>query len=75
MRELVAASDMKDKRAVLNIIDNTPLWDSSRQIGRQGELMRLNGGTTYRYMYNHFFPQLRNATYIKIYYGNIKMDE
>lgn len=71
LRELVEASGMKEKGAVLDIIDNTPIWDSSRQVGRQGELMRLNGGTTYRYMYNHFFPQLRNATYIKIYYGNI----
>lgn len=70
LRRMVAASDMKEKNRILDIIDNTPVWDARRQVGRNGELMRLNGGNPYRYMFEHFFPELRNATYIKIYYKN-----
>lgn len=70
LRILVEASDMPSREAVLNIIDNTPIWDARRQVGRHGELMRLNGGNTYRYMAREFFPKLRNAAYIKVYYRN-----
>ena len=70
LRMLVEASDMPSRRAVLDIIDNTPVWDSQRQTGRHGELMRLDGGDTYRYMMREFFPRLRNAAYIKVYYRN-----
>ena len=70
LRILVEASDMPSRRAVLDIIDNTPVWDAQRQTGRHGELMRLDGGDTYRYMMREFFPQLRNAAYIKVYYRN-----
>ena len=64
LRKLVAQSNMPYREQVLNIIDNTP--DSRRQ----AELMRLGGGEPYRYMLNNLFPELRNATYIKVYYEN-----
>ena len=70
LRAMVAASDMYEKYAVLNIIDSAPLWDSWEGRGREGELMRLYDGQPYRYMYKNFFPELRNAAYITVYYKN-----
>ncbi len=70
LRNMVAASDMKDRDTVLYIIDNVPVWDSRRETGRRIRLMQLNGGETYRYMMTNFFPQLRQAAYIKVYYEN-----
>lgn len=70
LRMLVEASDMPWQSAVLDIIDNTPVWDARRQTGRHGELMRLDGGGPYRHMLREFFPELRNAAYIKVYYKN-----
>lgn len=70
LRLLVAASYMPEKQQVLNIIDNTPIWDARGLRGREAELMRLNGGTTYRYLYRNFFPELREASYITIYFKN-----
>lgn len=70
LRMLVEQSDMNLRDRVLAIIDNTPVWDSQMQRGRLGELMRLDEGRPYKYMYDNFFPRLRNAAYIKIYYEN-----
>ncbi|MCC8061622.1 MAG: DUF3868 domain-containing protein [Rikenellaceae bacterium] len=66
----VEKSDLYDKSQILDIIDNVPIWDPVRKTGREKELMKLDGGRTYRYLYEHFFPKLRNAAYIKIYYEN-----
>jgi outer membrane protein OmpA-like peptidoglycan-associated protein len=68
LRELVADSRMPQRRRILDILDNVPVWDSGHNAGRQGELMRLDGGQPYRYMLQNFFPQLRQAAYIKVYY-------
>jgi outer membrane protein OmpA-like peptidoglycan-associated protein len=68
LRDLVERSDMYQKRRILTIIDNTPVWDNARDTGRLGELMRLEGGEPYRRMLREFFPQLRQAAYIKVYY-------
>jgi outer membrane protein OmpA-like peptidoglycan-associated protein len=70
LRMLVELSDMPSKQRVLEIIDTVPVWDSASQRGRERELMNLDGGAAYRYMYRNFFPLLRNAAYIKIYYDN-----
>lgn len=69
LRYIVEKSAMKDRQAVLDIIDNTPIWDSRRNVGRLGQLMRLNGGDTYRYMLREIFPLLRNGAFIKVYYN------
>ncbi len=66
LRELVAGSDMWDKQMVLDIIDRYPVWGPEG--GRESKLMRLRGGETYRYMYRNFFPNLREAAYIMVYY-------
>ena len=34
----------------------------------RGLIMQLNQGKTYEYMKRHFFPKLRNAGYIKVFY-------
>lgn len=71
LRKLVAGSDMADKYRILEILDNTPVWDLSRKRGRLGELMEVKGGEPYRYMLENFFPQLRQTgAYIKVYYEN-----
>jgi len=75
LRKLVAASDMPRKADVLRIIDTVPIWDAKRNLGREGELMRLAGGDPYRYMLANFFPKQRNAAYIKVLYENVHTDE
>ncbi len=71
LRRLVAASDMKYRDQVLEIIDTKPVWDdATKSRPRLSELMYLKGGEPYRYMLKNFFPDLRNAAYIKIYYEN-----
>lgn len=70
LRDMVAQSDLPEKQEILSVIDNTPVWDSQRQTGRLGELMRLNGGKTYRYLLDEYFPYLRNGAFIRVYYEN-----
>ncbi|MCL2561626.1 MAG: hypothetical protein FWE10_04825 [Rikenellaceae bacterium] len=70
LRQLVAESEMPDGERVIDIIDNTPAWDSGRNTGRHSELMRLGGGRAYQWMLHNLFPQLRNAAYIKVVYEN-----
>lgn len=70
LRKLVAQSSMPEKNQIMYIIDNMPVWDSVKKVGRHGELMRLNGGKPYKYMMANFFPELRNATYIRVYFDN-----
>jgi outer membrane protein OmpA-like peptidoglycan-associated protein len=70
LRVMVEKSNLPEKREILSIIDYTPVWDSRRQVGRLGELMRLNGGRTYRYLLNEYFPYLRSGAFIRVYYKN-----
>lgn len=68
LKILVEQSTMPYRERVLEIIDTVPVWDAATGHGREEELMRLDGGRPYKYMYDNFFPALRNAAYIKIYY-------
>lgn len=68
LRQLIDESDMYQKQRMIGIIDNTPVWDANRGAGRLGELMRLDGGEPYRRISGEFFPQLRQAAFIKVYY-------
>lgn len=63
LRKLVEESDIEAKSEILRIIDRVPVIS-----GREGQLMRLADGRPYRYMVRYFFPKLRNAAYIKVYY-------
>lgn len=73
LRSMVESSilSIKEKEDVLRIIDTLPREEGSAKDGRLGELQRLNGGRTYKYLYENIFPELRNAAYIKVYYENI----
>lgn len=72
LRMMVDKSNMPYRRQVLNTIDNVPIWDSKNNIGREIVLQQLDGGRIYRYMLQHFFPDLRKAAYIKVFYENNK---
>ena len=62
LRELVAASEMEYREEVLAVLD------SGDVAGRKTALMKLAGGKPYRYMLREFYPELRNACYISVYY-------
>ncbi len=70
LKILVEQSNMPSKQRVLEIIDTVPVWDTGTGRGREAMLQQLDGGRPYKYMYDNFFPLLRNAAYIKIYYDN-----
>lgn len=65
LRKMVAESDLKERDAVLEIIDN------KSGEARKSALKRLNGGATYRYLLKNFYPQLRKACYIAVYYDEL----
>ena len=60
---LVEQSDMKYKNEVLAIIKNYTIDE-----GRELKLMKLRGGAPYNYIYKEFFPALRKASYVRVYY-------
>ena len=63
LRALVAASSMEYKDEVLAILD-----DSTLGSGRKAALMNLKNGKPYRYMLKEFYPELRNACYVSVFY-------
>ena len=64
LRSLIAQSDIYRQERLIDIIDNTPV------AGRLARLMRESGGGPYRQIERDFFPQLRQAAYIKVYFDN-----
>lgn len=52
LRGLIAASDMPTKEEALHIIDNVPIAQ------REEQLRALNGGNTFNYIAEHFYPRL-----------------
>ena len=71
--DMVAAdSNVPDRENVLDIIANTPVWvydaaGTSVVDSRKKRLMELNGGSTYRWLLDNIFPQLRHSAAIAIY--------
>lgn len=63
LRKMVEQSNMQYKNEVLEIIDNVPVMK-----GREKRLMDLKWGRPYNYMLEQFFPKLRSAGYIRIFY-------
>lgn len=72
LREMVSESDLYDKFRIMEIIDRTLPHDPDQNLRCMNELMRLDGGKAYRYLYEHYFPKLRQAALIKVYYENIR---
>lgn len=64
LREKVAASDMPWRQGVMDILD-------AGRTEMKRELQQLDGGAPYRYMFKEYFPELRNACYISVWYDTI----
>ncbi len=64
LRELVAASDKPWRRQVLDILE-------AKQPDMKRRLQQLDGGGPYRYMLAHYYPGLRNACYISVWYDTV----
>ncbi|MDE6028392.1 MAG: hypothetical protein K2G23_10000, partial [Muribaculaceae bacterium] len=66
LRRLVAETpDVPSRLKILDIIDNTPVfvYDAKGKAidGRKKQLMDLDGGRTYKWLYANLFPLMRNA--------------
>lgn len=59
---MVAESNLEYKREVLDIIDQ------KKGNERKNALRKLDGGRVYKYILRHFYPRLRNACYVAVYY-------
>ena len=66
--ELVRQSDMRHKESIIDIITNSP------KERRNDILKHLEGGRPYQSLYDIFYPQLRDACYINVWYSE-KRDE
>ena len=64
LRDLIEQSGMPYRQEVLDIIDNYSVAE-----GRKQKLMDLHLGIPYEYISEQFYPQLRCAHYIQIFYG------
>lgn len=62
LRKAVEDSNISDKQAVLDIIDNVSNPDA-----RDAEMMKLSNGQTYRNLLNNFYPPLRRTEYVIAY--------
>ena len=60
---LIEKSSMPSKEEVLKIINRYSIFN-----GREKKLMDLARGVPYKYMKEHFFPKLRSASYLQIFY-------
>lgn len=59
--ELTEASDCPNKAEALNIMRNVPSMPTAEGNQRKDMLQKLGGGTTYEYMRQRFFPEMRNS--------------
>lgn len=66
LRRVVAASDMKRKEQVLEIIDNDTIPDERRKIW----IERIDNGWVWKRMLDEIYPHLRCARYLAIYYDS-----
>lgn len=64
LRDRVASSFMAERDQVLAIIDAYTMEEEIRKT----RLKQLNAGVPYRYMLENFYPELRNAGYVQVYY-------
>lgn len=70
LARLVEASDMPYRTEVLNILNNTPEWvihDGKVVDSRKRQLGMLHGGIPWRYMEEHFFPELRASGVLLVF--------
>ncbi len=72
LRRLVAENpEVPAREKILHILDNVPLWvyNSKGVIidGKKKQLMDLERGVPYRWMFANIFPKLRNAVAVSLY--------
>ncbi|MDR1274534.1 MAG: OmpA family protein, partial [Odoribacteraceae bacterium] len=70
LRALVEDSRMPGRADVLRVIDTYPVWNHRARVGRLTTLVNLDGGRPYRYLLDRFFPRLRAAAVIRVFYEN-----
>ena len=76
LRELVKSSDMVDKDEVLQMLDAAgvrpnvpgPVLDKRSSEQLKARLQRLRGGRTWRSIQDVLFPQLRDASYLTVWF-------
>jgi hypothetical protein len=68
LRELVTVSPMPRRDEVLRLLDAASILNTGDRQWLENEIMRIDNGLTYRYMERVFFPELREATFIVVYY-------
>lgn len=64
LAELVEQSDMPWKEKTLDVLRNTPIWvikNGKVVDSKKRQLENIAGGQAWWYMYEHFFPAMRNA--------------
>lgn len=64
LTNLVETSSMPYRDEALDILHNTPVWVTRNGVvvdSRKRQLQALRNGVVWRYMYAHFFPELRNS--------------
>ncbi|MCE9205054.1 DUF3575 domain-containing protein [Bacteroides thetaiotaomicron] len=67
LSSLVRDSDMPFREEAFSILRDTPIWVTRNGAvvdSRKRQLMNLRGGRVWRYMLEHFFPELRNCSVI-----------
>jgi len=65
---LIGESGMPYRNEALRILRDTPVWvvrGGKVVDSRKRQLMNLRGGSVWRYMTEHFFPELRNCTLVE----------
>ena len=70
LSSLVRDSDMPFREEALSILRDTPIWVTRNGAvvdSRKRQLMNLRGGRVWRYMLEHFFPELRNSVSTVLY--------
>jgi outer membrane protein OmpA-like peptidoglycan-associated protein len=70
LRARIARGTLPERKALLDLIDNTPVYGENGRPGRFEALRRMNGGSTYRYLLAEHFPYLRSGAFIKVFYEN-----
>ena len=70
LRARIARSNMTERDALLDLIDNTPVQGTPTRPGRLEAIRSMNSGSTYLRLQAEHFPYLRTGAFIKVFYAN-----
>lgn len=71
LKEMVVHSNLSYRDVVADVIDSAPAWEPQKQGERVAKLMLLDSGRVYRTLLQDYFPRLRQAAYVKVYYTDL----